>query len=337
MANKLVYIGFGFHHHLGGHAGYHQIKDYIDYDYMVDCQDYFDSFSKKENIVQKCFKHIRHVLTGHYFIPWFLFKLIWLGLLNDNLIYHFIYSENTLFNYKPFIRRGNKIVCTVHQPFDNVVKNQKLDKRLFSVDAIILVGEAEVDKFKDRYNVPVQYIPHGICTDFYKPEESIEKKHTILTVGNWLRDYDFANKVYQKLLEKDDRIEINIVTNPQNFSKIDTNSRIKFHSGISDEELKVLYCESEVLFLPLIRYTANNSLLEAGATGCNIFISSDYPDNSYIPEEMITLLPMDVDQTVSKIFDNSNNKYNDLLVKHVQKNFSWNVIGQQTRNFLESM
>lgn len=46
MANKLVYVGFGFRHHLGGHAGYHQIKTYLDYDYYVDAQGFFNTISK---------------------------------------------------------------------------------------------------------------------------------------------------------------------------------------------------------------------------------------------------------------------------------------------------
>ena len=42
MNKKLVYIGFAFSHHKGTHAGYHQIREYLNYDYVVDCQAYFD-------------------------------------------------------------------------------------------------------------------------------------------------------------------------------------------------------------------------------------------------------------------------------------------------------
>lgn len=335
MANKLVYVGFGFQHHLGTHAGYHQIKNYLDYDILIDCQNYQDKFLlKNDNLVKKIIRFVRYYLTGHFFIPWYIFRLILLGWRYNNLVYHFIYGENSYFNIKPYIRKGNKIVCTIHQPFDDIVKNKKLDNRLQSVDGIILVGESEVNKFSSRYKAKVIFIPHGICTDFYKPEASIQKTHSVLTVGNWLRDYDFANKVYKKLLEKDDSLEINIVSNPKNFEKIDQSPRIHFYSGISDEKLKFLYCESKALFLPLIRYTANNSLLEAGATGCNIIISSDYPDNSYLPEEMINLQPMDVGKTVNVIYDNLTAEYNCSLVNYVKDNFSWSNIGNATKFFL---
>ena len=77
--------------------------------------------------------------------------------------------------------------------------------------------------------------------------------------------------------------------------------------------------------------------MEAGACGCNIIISSDYPDNSYIPYEYIKLVGMNVDQTVSTITNNFAMEYNKKLAKFIEDNYSWNVIGKKTESFLRSL
>ena len=42
IKRRLVYVGFAFPHHKGSHAGYHQVKDYLQYDMEIDCQEYFE-------------------------------------------------------------------------------------------------------------------------------------------------------------------------------------------------------------------------------------------------------------------------------------------------------
>lgn len=334
MNKKLVYVGFGFPHHLGTHAGYHQIKDYGLYDYFIDCQNYLEKCHFPKNIFQRVKRKVCSIILGVPAIPWYLFKIVFLGLFNDNLVFHFIYGENTFFDIKRFIRKGNKVVCTLHQPLDFFENEPCLSKKIKKADALILVGETEKENFEKFFGVPVVYIPHGICADFYKPEKNIKKQHILLTVGNWLRDYEFADKVYSKLFELDKDLEIHVVSNANNKSFLTNNDRLFFHTGISDEDLKELYCKSEALFLPLIRYTANNSLLEAGATGCNIVISSNYCDNSYLPDTFLNLVEMNVEVCVTKIIKSMNKDYNYDLSKYVSDRYSWQIISDNVRTFL---
>lgn len=334
MERKLVYVGFAYSHHKGTHAGYHQIKDYLNYDYIVDTSSYINKQPENPNFIEK----IMFKLFGFYVFPWYLLKVLWLSWTQKNVSIHFIYGENIYFSIKKMLNRKTRVVCTYHQPYEWFLTkgsySHQLEK-LKDVDEIILVGNTELSIFSGATGKDnVHYIPHGICTDFYKPEGGIKKEHILLTVGNWLRDYEFANIVYQKLLEIDKDLEIYIVTLPKNKAKITENPRIHFLSGITDEELKNLYCRCSVLFLPLIRYTANNSLLEAGATGCNIVISSDNPDNSYIPNDLLTLVPMEVNATVRKIQNAINSQYNNRLADYVKNNYSWEIIGDITKKIL---
>lgn len=338
MKNKLVYIGFGFHHHLGGHAGYHQIKKYLKYDYYVDAQSFFDRLKPSKWRIIDSIKHYLYPIFcfGFGAFPWFLIKCMWMAVTKGNLTFHFIYGENLYRDFKLLKVRGCKTVLTLHQPYEWFRNNPEWIKRLKSVDHIILVGETEVHLFKQLTGKDnVTFVPHGICSDFYCSDFSVKKEKMVLTVGNWLRDFEFADKVYQRILSEDKDVRIVIVSNQKNKALITSDDRIQFLSGISDEELRNLYRKTSCLFLPLIRYTANNALLEAGAVGCPILIASDHPDNSYIPESMVRILPMSQDLVVPEIVRMMDNIRDDNdLEKYVDQNFSWTFIANRTKELL---
>lgn len=340
MKRKIVYVGFAFTHHKGTHAGYHQIKDWINFDYVIDCQSFYEKCAKNKeelSILDRIRRKILYMILGVSSVPWYIAKIIWLGLIQGNLVFHFIYGENTFFSWiKYLVRKSNRFVCTFHQPVDFFKQNKRQLRLLKSSDMIILVGNTEVEIFKaitGKNNVV--YIPHGISSDFYNVDMSIIKENIVLTVGNWLRDYEFADKVYSSLLEKDPTLEIHIVSNPTNKQYISLNPRIKFLSGISDEDLKLEYLKCSVLFLPLKRYTANNSLLEASSTGCNIVISSDFPDNSYIPEKYITITSMNVNNAVEAILRVRSYNHNLDLSGYIYKHYSWEYVANKTLDLFE--
>ena len=211
-------------------------------------------------------------------------------------------------------------------------------EKLLKTDYIILVGKSEVEQFKKiTCKDNVVYIPHGISTDFYNIDKDVKKEPIILTVGNWLRDYEFANKVYSNLLKLDSDISIHIVSSPTNMKYITKNPRITFMHGISDEELRLEYLKCSVLFLPLKRYTANNSLLEASSTGCNIVISSNYPDNSYIPDKYVTLTKMDVTGTTNTILKSHNYDYNEALSEFIKNHYGWELVASKTYKALKNV
>lgn len=340
MDKKLVYVGFAFHHHRGTHAGYHQILDYLHYDYVVDCQSFIDKGQKvSKGIFQRAYRHIMRRYFGIENMPWYLLRILWLGLRYNNLVFHYIYGENVFFPWvRKFMRKGNIVVCTIHQPSAFFQTRENYRRKILESDNVILVGKTEIANFNMMTGKKnVVYIPHGISTNFYKVNVEIRKKKRVLTVGNWLRDYEFADRVYKRLIEKNPNIEIHVVSLQQNRKFLTMSEQLTFMSNISDEELLKEYLECSVLFLPLVRYTANNSLLEASATGCNIVISSNHPDNSYIPENYLTIVEMDVDATVAGIEAYMGTSYNMPLSHFIEENYSWQQIGLKTEEYLRSL
>ena len=339
---KLVYIGFAFQHHKGTHSGYHQIKEHVGYDYIIDVQKYMESYWRPpKNFFDKIIRGLVYRIVGTPVIPFYILKCVILGLLHKNLVFHFIYGENTYYNISPFIRKSNQLVCTFHQPadwFEN--KKEKWYKRLGCLNKIILVSEKEIHYFKTKAaKAEVKYIPHGIDTIFYSPDSNIHKSDItkILTVGNWLRDYAFAAKVYNAILERRPKTKITIVSKVVKEPEIINNEHINITNGINDNDLRALYRNSDCFFLPLKRFTANNSLLEAAACGCNIVIASDHDDNSYIPSELIDLCPLDVDVCVDMILKMLEQRSNNLsLSNYVDKEYGWQIVGNITERFLKT-
>lgn len=334
---KLVYIGFAFDHHKGTHAGYHQIRDYVNYDYRIDCEYFAKNLYRGAGTP---FERFSMRLCGKIFgvnvFPWHILKCILIGLLYKNVTFHFIYGENSYMDFSRFIRKGNRIVCTFHQPYQWFQSPLWLE-RLKTIDQIILVGNSEVKEFESVVGEgKVSFIPHGIRTDFYCPDFNKGKEHLLLTVGNWLRDYDFANKIYQRLLQDDDQLQIVVVANPSMTASLQSHPRLRCLTGITDEELLDLYRRCSVLFLPLKRYTANNSLLEAAACGCNIVIASDFKDNSYLPQRYISLCSLSDDEAINMVANAllSPNSGTSDLANYIQDNYSWKCIGDTIESFL---
>ena len=117
MNKKIVYVGFAFQHHKDTHAGYHQIKEYLNYDYVIDCQGSFDKASRPYeslSLLSKLKRRIIRRVLGFNNIPWFIIKVIYLS---KNLVLHYLFGGNIDFpSSRHFVTQWNKIVCTIPQP-----------------------------------------------------------------------------------------------------------------------------------------------------------------------------------------------------------------------------
>lgn len=342
MGRKLVYVGFAYKHHKGTHAGYHHIKDYIDYDYYIECQKEFEFLFfdvKTASLFKRVIRRLYAITLGEG-CPMAMFRaLCYSWMHKENVCFHIIYGDNiySKFFYK-LKRKNHKVVVTVHQPFDNYMKNKKVMNKLKWPDNLILLSDSEISRFvRFTGKNNVVYIPHGICDDFYQP--SVDKRDvgkSVLMVGNWLRDFDLAEKVFMKLKDEYPEISIDMVGNKVNKQRFC--NLVHYHCGISDNELLSLYQNCTVMFLPLLRFTANNALLEAASTACRILIATDnVDDNSYFPIDYIRITNRDVDHIVKTLIEYmSNSVQNEELRQYVSINYSWRVISGKVRQHLLS-
>lgn len=331
---KLVYVGFSFNH-MGQHAGYDLIKKHVNYDIFIDCQ---KSFNWKDK-----FYHKKGVLKSLYFkiigsrLWWIELYCIWLAITRKNLVFHFIYPENVYKYLGYFKGQTVQIICTYHQPKIFMDKWPKLQKGLKKVDKIIVLSKEEVPGFEmlsGRNNV--HFIPHGVDIQYFKPSEIAVKTNSILMVGNWLRDFEFANTVFEELLQRQDDLKIFVVASPRNLENFSSHTNLHLMSNISDDELLHLYQQSKVLFLPLNSFVANNALLEGAACGCNIIIATNNPTSNYFGRDLIKVYPKNVEILVNKISEQLMTPKNaaESLRTKVENAYSWEKIGDETESLL---
>lgn len=329
---KIIFVGFAFKHHLNTRGGYHHIKEYVDYDHIINGQKEYNFVYHAINILPK--KLVRYYRKYFGYRLWLTeLRCIFRAFFFQNQVFHIIYAENILKHLGKFKGDTNQVICTVHQPFATFLENKSWMESLKTVDKIILVSSNELEIFKKHFDVPVKYIPHGVDTRFFFPI-NMEKEHRILMVGNWLRDFNFANEVFKELLSLDEKLKMTVVSNPENIHFFEENDRLSFENNISDDRLRHLYQTSKLLFLPLKEFTANNAILEAAACGTTILIATHKTTNSYFNRELISFVNLDKETTVTKIIQLLNENKVSSIRNYVVNHYAWEKIALETHEYL---
>jgi len=327
--NKLIFVGFSFWHH-GKHSGYDYIRNVVSYDMIFECQkaiNYFHSIPERKNVFAKLY------LILFKDRPWWVeLRVIFHLLFYKDLTFHFIYPEN-MFNYSGFFKgKRNRIICTFHQPPSSYELKLNYFRSSKYIDSIIVLSQDMLAPIRNLFpSSRVLYLPHGVDTTYFRPLNNSNRDKSVLLVGNWLRNFSFANETIQRLLQFNSEVVINVVTNKSNFHYFIKDDRMNLFSGIDDDHLLHLYQTSGVLFLPLIGFTANNALLEGAACGCKIIIATDQDNRScYIEEKYIDIIPFDANLGAKRILARlyeQNNEREKSMVEFVRANYNWELIG----------
>jgi hypothetical protein len=334
MKKELVCIGFKFLH-MGKYSGYDQIKKYVKYDKYFDYQKYYNWIQKKAE---------RNYLFDKIYFKVFGSRLWYAELLciayaitHRNIIFHILYAENIYKYLGIFKGKSNKVICTYHQPPQFFETNQKFLKYSGGIDKIICMSSDLEEYLKNRLgSSSIKFIPHGVDTTYFKNIKAIKKK-SILMIGNWLRDFQFAAELFKKILIERNDIYINVITMKNNYSYFENSDQLKLLSNISDIQLKILYNECSILFLPLKKMTANNALLEGASCGCKIIIATNEKIEMYFDNSIVEVLPLNINIVYKRLLNvlDNNNKYNtDKIVNYVKKYYDWSVIGNITEKYI---
>ena len=331
---KSVYIGFKFLH-MGAHSGYDIVKFYAGYDIFIDCQNgynWLQKFMSTRSLLARIYGRIFG--SRLWWIEWYC---LFLSLFNRNLVFHFIYAEN-IYRYLGWFKwLGFKIVCTYHQPDQFFLKNPEFLKGMRYIDDVIVLSEDVVQEFKKfKGDKNVHFIPHGVDIEFFSADSLIPRKREILMVGNWLRNFGFADQIFARLLQVDSEMHIHVVASQENLDSFGANARLHLHFGITDEELLLLYRSAALLFLPLHGFVANNAILEGAAVGCPILLASDQ-EESLMPATIVEYIPLLEDVALPRILGKLDkpDQQEALRTEWVAQNFSWSVIGDKTRKILK--
>jgi glycosyltransferase involved in cell wall biosynthesis len=183
---------------------------------------------------------------------------------------------------KPLRKARPKIVVTYHQP-PEMLDSLIVKDVIFRLDCITVVSPEQVSYFRELVAPDkIHLILHGINTTYFKPGNVPKEaaKFQCITVGHYLRDFKAVRAVAERLSSYRD-IEFHVVSSQA--TEIDGLPNVTVYRGIDDVWLLRLYQQSDILFLPLLQSTANNSLLEGIACGLPVVSTSLPSVKAYLP------------------------------------------------------
>jgi len=182
------------------------------------------------------------------------------------------------------------LIATFHMPTFRVADRfERLQKHLLvGIDAAIVVSRCQLKDFRCWLGLDkVAYVPHGIDTRRFCPgnDDPQRRQVRLIIVGEHMRDWEASHRIVDECNARKLPVQIDAVLKRSLWPVFTGCANIRLHTGISENELIRLYRQADVLLVPVIDSTANNTVLESLACGTPVISNSvggvpDYVDDT---------------------------------------------------------
>jgi len=210
--------------------------------------------------------------TWNAWVPWVDERRYSRGIASCGCIVHFFWGEFARPVREPLFRKkGNVLVGTFHCSARRLASVLAADRDFHEFDWITLMSKTQMDFFLSR-GVPrerLSVILHGVDIDYFHPvPPAIRRKNGglhCLLVGSTERDHSFAADVFSRIHPTQATLHVRTHAEYHNFYRgIES---VRLLPPLDSRGLLEAYQQSDLLFMPLLDCTANNTLLESMACG----------------------------------------------------------------------
>lgn len=284
---------------------------------------------------------------------------------NDIDLIHILYGEE-YFRFSSYLSTEIPIIATFHQPVELLQREiqagdingrvggltHKLSLRRFEKLAAAIVLSLPQKKILSSVmpEEKIRLIPHGVDVETLRSKVSLEElkkvRTQILTVGNWLRDWDF----YFEFIKYCERarpdwnfVLVNRALEPELKRNVVRHKNLTYSEFINDRDLIGLYANSGVHFLPVLGVAANNAIVESMAIGCpTVMTDIGIDDETYLGNH-ISFYKQDNNESaaraLSNIIDANESDYNILqtTAKNLADQLGWDNIAAQTHQLYDEV
>jgi len=307
--DNIVFYGFQFPHH-GRFSAFSALSRGFEATDVRVCR------MKYPQMPQWCPGRVRGSLSKKWFqLNEYRLKSVF----SSNQLVHYFFPENSLFKAARW-KKASPLVLSCHQPIEALRASSYMQintafyEGMKAADRVVLMASCEIDEYRELApNSEVLCIPHGVDTDYFSPATSSDAGisdglFNVLTVGNWLRDYEQWAEVAKKMTGECPEVEFTVIANPERLTSIreylgGDMTNIRLLSGITDEELRNEYRRADVVFLPLMDAWANNALLESMSCGCPLLVTDLPAIREYAGEAACLVQKNDADAVVHKLLN----------------------------------
>jgi glycosyltransferase involved in cell wall biosynthesis len=214
---------------------------------------------------------------------------------------HVLYLEDHL----EMLQRGGgsrRWIGTIHLP-----------RRLWDARSLEALRDARgalvlCDRFREDFSniIPasrLRVVLHGVDTTFYRPG-GLRKTCDVprlLFVGAWLRNTRMLSRLVPWILKRFPDVVFDLVV-PMHARKdsaltsLQANPAVHWHCGLTDEELRLKYQTSTLLFMPMEDSGANNAIIEALACGLPVVTTDVGGIRNYGGESVFSLVANNDDE-----------------------------------------
>ena len=258
---------------------------------------------------------------------------------------HILYGEDS-YRYLSLLGRrvrrgGSRLVCTYHQPPDVLRRVVPRSSILKGLDAVIAVASNQVDFLASVVGSERVYVvPHGVDTDFFCPaHRNQDSSLHCLFVGQWLRDFDTLQGVIELIGRVDPKMHFTVVTSDERAAQFRPLVNTTVRTRVSDAELLLAYQAADLVVLPMLDATANNSILEAMACGLPLVVTEVGGVRDYASSECARFVrPGDVKHLADVILslrdDAPARAEMGRQSRHRSIRFAWKRVAQELRDTL---
>jgi glycosyltransferase involved in cell wall biosynthesis len=185
----------------------------------------------------------------------------------------------------------SRLIVFMHQPPSWHRLYWRNHQCLEGLGGIACLSEELAGYMRSLSSTHVYTVRHGVALNFFNPSDRPTPSPVIklLVVGQWLRDFDTLVKAFEIINTSIPSVQLDCVIprfarTSDHLLRLARFPNVRWHSDLSVEQLRSLYQEATLLFLPLVDATANNTIVEALACGLPIISSAVGGIPAYVVE-----------------------------------------------------